>query len=65
MGCAQYFPDAPRFSVKPGTYHALAVMIGISSIKNEWEAADDKYLVYLWPGHARNPRILKHWNSDA
>jgi hypothetical protein len=65
MGCTQYFPDAPRFHVQPGTYRALAVMIGIGSIKNEWEPADDKYVVYLWPGDARPPKLLKHWSGDA
>ncbi len=65
MGCTQYFPDAPRLQVQPGTYRALAVMIGVGSIKNEWEPADDKYVVYLWPGDARPPKLLKHWNGDA
>ncbi|MCQ9377665.1 hypothetical protein [Methyloversatilis sp. XJ19-49] len=65
MGCTQYFPDAPRFNVTPGTYRALAVMSGIKSIQNEWDPADDKYTVYLWPGSSRQPKLLKHWNSDA
>lgn len=65
MGCTQYFPDAPRFDVQPGTYRALAVMTGTDSIQNEWDPADDKYIVYLWPGSARKPKLLKHWNSDA
>lgn len=61
MGCNDYFPDAPRLEVEPGTYHVLAVMTGIDSIKNEWEPADDRHIVYLWPGSARSPRLLKHW----
>lgn len=65
MGCTQYFPDAPRFKIEPGTYRALAVMVGIQSIQNEWDPADDKYTVYLWPGSARHPKLLKHWNGDA
>lgn len=65
MGCTQYFPDAPRFEIEPGTYRLLAVMQGTGSIKNEWDPAEDKYLVYLWPGAARQPRLLKHWNGDA
>ncbi len=65
MGCTQYFPDAPRFEIRAGTYRALAVMSGTHSIKNEWEPADDKYVVYLWPGAARPPRLLKHWSGDA
>lgn len=65
MSCTQYFPDASRFSVAPGVYCVLAVMTGLATIQNEWEPADDKYTVYLWPGEARSPRLLKHWNGDA
>lgn len=64
MGCTEYFPHARRFDVQPGTYRVLAVMVGIDSIKNEWDPAGDKYMVYLWPGPARPPQLLKHWNSD-
>lgn len=65
MGCTQYFPDAPRFQIQPGSYRALAVMTGIETIQNEWDPADDKYVVYLWPGSARPPKLLKHWNGDT
>lgn len=65
MGCTAYFPDAPRFEVQPGTCRALAVMTGIESIQNEWDPADDKYIVYLWPGSSRSPKVLKHWNREA
>lgn len=65
MGCTQYFPEAPRFDVQPGVYRALALMTGIRSIKTEWDPADDNYIVYLWPGPARPPKLLKHWNGGA
>lgn len=65
MGCTGYFPEAPRLEVQPGTYQALAVMSGIESIQTEWDPADDKYTVYLWPGPARPPKLLKHWKGDA
>lgn len=65
MGCTEHFPDAPRLHVQPGTYRALAVMTGVGSIQNEWDPANDKYTVYLWPGLARQPKLLKHWKADA
>jgi hypothetical protein len=65
LGCTGYFPDAPRFQIQPGTYRALAVMTGIASIQTEWDPAEDKYILYLWPGQSRPPRLLKHWNGDA
>jgi hypothetical protein len=65
MGCTDYFADATRLEVQPGTYQVLAVMTGIESIKTEWEPANDKYIVYLWPGPARPSKLLKHWKGDA
>lgn len=65
MGCTQYFPEAPRFEVPPGTYRVLAVMTGVETIQNEWDSADDHYIVYMWPGSVRQPKLLKHWNGRA
>jgi len=65
MSCTAYLPDAPRFNVSPGTYRALSVMKGIASIKAEWKPADDSYVVYLWPGDHREPKLVKHWKGDA
>ena len=66
MSCTGYLPDAPRIEVTPGTYQVLSLAGGIESIKNEWEPADDLYRVYLWPGAAREPHILKRWQrADA
>jgi hypothetical protein len=65
MSCTAYFLDAPRFNVSPGTYRALSVMKGVASIKSEWEPADDSYVVYLWPGEVREPKLLKHWKGNA
>ena len=65
MGCTAYLPDAPRVAINPGTYHVLSLASGIDSIKAESEPADDKYIVYLWPGAHREPRLIKHWKGDA
>lgn len=65
MGCTEYFPDAPRFEIAPGTYRFLYVVSGVCTIQTEWEPADDLYSLYLWPGDAREPRVLKHWKSSS
>lgn len=65
MGCTGNFPEASRFSVVPGIYRVLSIMKGIASIKAEWQPADDTYVVYLWPGEPREPKLLKHWKGDA
>lgn len=65
MGCTDYLPDSPRISVSPGHYQIVSLAGGIDTIKNEWEPAEDLYRVYLWPGPAREPNLLKRWQSDA
>lgn len=65
MGCTGYLPDAPRIEVAPGCYHLLFLVAGVATITKEWEPAQDKYIVYLWPGPSREARLLKHWRADA
>lgn len=61
MGCTGYLPDAPRIELEPGTYQLLSLAGGIETIQTEWEPAEDLYRVYLWPGSAREPHLLKQW----
>jgi len=63
--CTGYGPDAARIAIPPGQYRSLFVATGISSIKTEWEPADDKYTVYLWPGSERDAKLIKHWNRNG
>lgn len=67
MGCTEYFPDAPRFEIAPGTYRFLYLISGVHTITAEWEPAEDLYCLYIWPGEARDSHLLKHWKvpTDA
>jgi hypothetical protein len=65
MGCTGYFAEAPRIEIPPGSYRVLSVMQGLSSITSEWGPAEDSYVVYLWPGEPRHPKLLKHWRTEA
>jgi hypothetical protein len=65
MGCTEYLPDAKRIELSPGTYQLLFLVNGVGSIKTEWEPAEDKYTVYLWPGQLRAAKLLKHWRKGA
>jgi hypothetical protein len=65
MGSTGYLPDAPRIEVAPGTYRVLSLASGVETIKTEWEPAEDKYIVYLWPGAHQKPRLVKHWQGDV
>jgi hypothetical protein len=63
MGCTEYFPDAPRFEIPPGSYRFLYLISGVQTIKAEWEPAEDLYRLYIWPGEVRSPHLLKHWKG--
>lgn len=65
MGCTEYFPDAPRFAVAPGSYRFLYLISGVETITSEWEPAEDLYRLYIWPGEARSPHLLKHWKVQT
>ena len=65
MGCTGYLPDAPRIEVTPGCYRVLFLVAGVATITNEWEPAQDKYIVHLWPGSSREARLVKHWRADV
>lgn len=65
MGCTDYLADSPRISAKPGTYQLLSLAGGIDTIQCEWEPAEDLYRVYLWPGSAREPQLLKRWQRET
>jgi len=65
MSCTGYLPEAPRIDVRPGTYEALFAVSGVATISSEWEPAEDKYSLFLWPGAARQAKLLKHWKRAA
>ncbi|GGY19076.1 hypothetical protein GCM10007386_55620 [Pseudoduganella dura] len=61
MGCTENFLDAPRFQIAPGNCRFLYLISGAQTITTEWESAEDLYCLYIWPGEARDPHLLKHW----
>ncbi|GKS95541.1 hypothetical protein [Acidovorax sp. SUPP2825] len=58
-GCTDYFPDAARFDVPPGTYRVRLSCAGLDSLSADGLEGDDHYLVQLWPGAPREPAVLK------
>ena len=65
MGCTDYLPDASCIEVPAGTYELLYLATGLDTITSESDPAQDRYIVYLWPGRLREPVLLKHWRSGA
>jgi len=58
-GCTEYFPDAPRINVAPGTYRVRACYAGLGTVSKDGLEGNDSYHVYLWRAPAILPRVLK------
>ena len=63
-GCTDYFPDAARIEITPGTYRARISGGGFDSVTKHWESGEDKYRVQLWPDAEVEPRVLKQRPSQ-
>jgi hypothetical protein len=59
-GCTDYFPDAARIGVAPGTYRARVSGGGFDTVDG-LEGAES-YRVQLWPGTATEPTVLKQFS---
>jgi hypothetical protein len=62
-GCYDYFPDATRVSVTPGSYRVRIYSNGLGSISENGLEGYDHYYVVIWPEEHGSPKILKKWSS--
>jgi hypothetical protein len=58
-GCTDYFPEAARVRVKPGTYRARVFYENLSSLHNDGLQGDDRYKVVLWPAPSSSIVVVK------
>lgn len=58
-GCTDYFPDAARIVVEPGTYRARISYGALDSVSEDRLDGNDNYRVQLWQATAIEPRVLK------
>jgi hypothetical protein len=63
-GCTDYFPDAARISVEPGSYRARVFYGELNSVSVDDCEGNDKYKVALWLGEAVNPKFMKRYAKD-
>jgi hypothetical protein len=59
-GCTDYFPDAARVEVHPGSYRARVSYGALSTLSENGLDGEDRYRVQLWPASAVHPRVLKN-----
>lgn len=48
-GCTDYFPDAARIAITPGSYRARVYYRGLSTVSANALQGEDFYRVVLWP----------------
>ncbi len=58
-GCTDYFPDAARIKVVPGTYRVRVSYKGLTTVSSDGMDGSDSYLLELWLAPAIEPTILK------
>ena len=63
-GCTDYFPEAARINVKPGTYRARIYYGELDSLSEDGLYGDDRYRVVLWPGEDLSVRVIKRHASS-
>jgi hypothetical protein len=62
-GCTDYFPDAARLTLAPGTYALRAYFGGLGTLDETGLEGDDHYRIVLWPDVPQERRTLKKYQD--
>lgn len=63
-GCTDYFPDAMRIEIAPGTYRVRVSYGALDTLSENGLEGNDHYRLQLWPGPSTAIRILKQRPSN-
>jgi hypothetical protein len=58
-GCTDYFPEAARVEVRPGTCRARTYYGGLDTVSEDGLEGGDHYRIDLWPSQREEMQILK------
>jgi hypothetical protein len=58
-GCTDYFPEANRLEVRPGTYRARIYYGDLDTLSQDGLAGNDHYRVVLWPSPPDDMKVLE------
>jgi len=58
-GCTDYFPDAARIQVEPGSYRARLYYGQLNSLSEDGLDGDDHYRVVLWKREPKGMEVMK------
>jgi hypothetical protein len=59
-GCTDYFPDAARIELTPGTYRARIHYGQLNALCSDGLEGDDHYKIVLWSAAPEPVRVIKH-----
>jgi hypothetical protein len=63
-GCTDYFPDAARIEIPPGSYRARIYSGNLDSLSDDGLDGDDHYRVVLWSAAPGPVLILKPYTGS-
>jgi len=58
-GCTDYFPEAARIDVAPGSYRARIYYGGLDTLSEDGLEGSDRYAVALWLAPEDGPNVVK------
>ncbi|MDC0834766.1 hypothetical protein CKA32_005400 [Geitlerinema sp. FC II] len=58
-GCTDYFPDAARIEIQPGTYRVRIYYKNLKNLNKDGLNGNDQYRVMLWPDTFKEVVVLK------
>jgi hypothetical protein len=64
-GCTDYFPDAARIDVPPGSYRARIYSGNLNSVSDDGLDCDDHYRVALWSAPHGPILVLKTYSGSS
>ena len=62
-GCTDYFPDASRVPLEPGTYRVRVCFSALESVSEDGLAGGDRYHLQLWPAPLSGVTVVKQWTA--
>jgi len=65
VGCTDYFPDAARIDLPPGSYRARIYYGSLGVLNPNGLEGDDHYRVVLWNAPPSSVRVLKERAKQA
>ena len=58
-GCTDYFPEAARIQIEPGSYRVRACFSGLEALSEDGLDGEDRYHLQLWPAPLAEVAVIK------